>query len=180
MVCRGARQKQRWSVIKSIETKQAGFLLMQMVVYLALTALCMLYTMQWIAATVLQGSAVMKKTIAAYTVSAATDVWMRDMRAILGPLHYQDTAWIWQKGVAHVRWYLVDSRLIRSEGIYKDGIWQARAQSLMAENVTKVTMTHHKAQRLAHLTIRVQPIPTDDTSSIDVERTVFLCNGLWQ
>ena len=117
-----------------------GFLLVQMVVYLAITALIVLFTMQWAVSAMMHYRCISHHSSRAIAMTCATDVWMRDMRGALGPLHHYRDMWLWSMGDTYVAWYLKDHALIRAEGSYKNVVWHERIHSLMAEEIELLDM----------------------------------------
>jgi len=106
-----------------------------MVVYLALTALIVLFTMQWAVSAMMHYRRITHHSSRVIAMTCATDVWMRDMRSAVGPLHNQHDTWLWCTGDTYVAWYLKDHALIRAEGSYTHAVWHERMQSLMAEEI---------------------------------------------
>jgi len=112
-----------------------GFLLIQLVVYLAITAMIVLFTMQWAVSALMHYYRIAQRNRMVITMTCATDVWVRDTRSSCGPLHYHQNKWLWSLGDSYVAWYLKDHDLVRAEGSYTHDRWHERTRTLMAEKI---------------------------------------------
>jgi len=124
-----------------------------MVVYLAITALIVLCTMQWAVSALTHYHRITHSNSAIAATTCALDVWMRDMRRAIGPFQRDHDRWIWQVGDTYIAWYLKETSLLRAEGTYAHGIWHERVQSLMTEGVASVTMDYK--QPIASITVQL-------------------------
>jgi hypothetical protein len=106
-----------------------------MVVYLAITALVVLFTMQWAVSAMMHYRRITHHSSRIIAMTCATDVWMRDMRSATGPLYNHHDTWLWCIGDTYVAWYLKDHALIRAEGSYSHTVWHERIHTLMAEEI---------------------------------------------
>lgn len=168
MVCRINRSA-------SLNMRQSGFLLLHMIVYLAVLTLIVLYVIQWAVSVLTHHSAVTKKGNQILAMTAACDVWVRDMRGLSGAIHHYEQDWIWKAHNGYVCWRLVNNNLIRAEGTYVNNTWHTQSQSLMAECIKDFTIMHDRQHRLAHCTIQSQPMQNMQTLDTS-ERTIFLPN----
>jgi hypothetical protein len=127
---------------------------MHMMIYIALVALIIMYTMQWAVTAMAQHRPGMQKNNLIMTIACASDVLVRDLRnAYNREIHYDKQGrWIWQGDATCIAWYVKDNQLFRAEGSYSNTVWHEHTHSLMVEGIEMLRIDDHHGNVRALIT----------------------------
>jgi hypothetical protein len=142
-----------------------GFSLLSFLLYLVLFTLITFSSCHIIVSLIIPSFASMRRCQSIIKLHIATDLFVRDIRAIEGNV----CKWklitphelIWQAGDHDIGWSFTDNRLERKEGTYNKE-WKGKSTSIVAAGIAQVSFTVEKAKNNKIIGVELVMIPVVD------------------
>lgn len=119
----------------------AGFLLLEFLVYMALTASILLCSAYWVTGIYARTLTVLRQGSKHTAVYAATDLLIRDLRQAPADSRYwkkvSENQYVWTQDAVDVGWSINKGTLIRTQGAYNAAAdtWHDAHKSIIASNI---------------------------------------------
>jgi len=123
-----------------------GFSLLSFLLYLVLFTMIMFFSCHIIVSLMIPSLFSMRRCKSIITLHIASDLFVRDVRAINEQSHWKIIApheLVWRTGDHDIGWSFSHNRLERREGVYGER-WKSKTTSVVAAGIAQATFTVEK------------------------------------